>query len=158
MSLNLTVVLENQTQLPANKTSLNLKTLFDSEDDVIIQNQALSCIENSSETDFASNVDDFMASQNAIQNNLLVNIKKDENDAFVLSDEDLSDLDCFISIPKLIEKGGDFRRRAEFIRNQFQKISTDTSNLGQYAASAQNKRPRMNNGKGLGTRRSRYNK
>lgn len=155
---NFIVFVENQTQLPANKTTLNLATLFDSDEDVIIQNQPLSCIENSSETDFGSNVGDFMASQNVIQNNLSVNIKKDESDAFVLSDEELSDLDCFISISKLIEKGGDFCRRAEFIRNQIQKVSTETSNLGQYAASAQNKRSRMNISKSLGTRKSRYNK
>lgn len=43
------------------------------------------------------------------------------------SDEELSDLECFISLNHLIEMGGDFKARAEIIMGQFSSSETVTA-------------------------------
>lgn len=63
----------------------------------------------------------FMASQSENRKDT------DLPEPFVNSDEDLSDLECFISIKDLLLKGGDYKRRVEFILDQFQKASVEAS-------------------------------
>jgi len=74
-------------------------------------------------------LDTFMQSQHAIELLDSPDSAGDDDhladdEPFVRDDEELSDLDCFISIDQLLARGGDERRRVEFILRQFNKHTT----------------------------------
>ncbi len=61
---------------------------------------------------------DFMQSQNDI-----VTLLNDcETARFIGSEEELSDLEYFVPLQMLLDRGGDDRRRVEFILRQFHKV------------------------------------
>lgn len=112
------------TQLPfetrsglGRESSRQLEDLFDSEEDGP---------EGAEDPAYA----DFMMSQSQLLPMAPIDISgpPESGEApFVRSDEDLSDLDCFLSIDQLLAKGGDEKRRVEFILKQFKKNSGDST-------------------------------
>lgn len=68
----------------------------------------------------------FMASQGPVELSGSSASEQDQcinDDVFVRDDEELSDLDCFMSIQQLLAGTPDERRRVEFILQQFNKNS-----------------------------------
>lgn len=92
--------------------------MFDSDEETFMTAAGPDIIDLDDEKDSAEYVD-FMQSQAIDLSDL--NHDHDRDDLFVRSDEELSDLDCFTSIDRLMARGGDDRRRAEFILRQFKK-------------------------------------
>ena len=73
-----------------------------------------------------SNYTDFMQSQLNLSH--INDPEENKKEAlFYHSDEELSELECFTSIQQLLARGGDDRRRAEFILRQFQKTEEKLS-------------------------------
>lgn len=96
-----------------------------------------------------SNYTDFMQSQ--LNLNLIDDPEENKKEAaFYHSDEELSELECFTSIQQLLAKGGDDRRRAEFILRQFQK--TDEKSTGPKTTTKKRATP---SAKSIGIRRLR---
>lgn len=73
------------------------------------------------EEDPASKFSQFMQSQHIVIDPDIPNVPPADSDEFIHSDEELSELEYFMSIDQLLARGGDERRRAEFILNQFNK-------------------------------------
>lgn len=104
-----------------------LDGLFDSDSDVSIDHADLHSdnaldltTNNATDCEETPEYDSFMQSQQPIEIPSSPSHQGDPN-IFVRSDEELSDLDCFTSIQQLLDRGGDERRRAEFILRQFNK-------------------------------------
>lgn len=56
--------------------------------------------------------------------------KKEDEPIGNFSEEELSDLDCFIPLSQLIQMGGNFKERAEIIMSQFSSEAMSTKTGG----------------------------
>lgn len=107
------------------------------------------------EDDAGAEYGQFMQSQHIVIDPDVPNVPSVDCDEFIHSDEELSELEYFMSIEQLLAKGGDERRRAEFILNQFNKntgVDGPQRNLSKLTEGAGGSRKAVQH---LGARRSR---
>lgn len=106
--------------------------------------------------DLTGEVDNFMASQHIGSSSgdpLPHGQPGPQSDEFVRSEEELSDLDCFTSIDQLLARGGDEKRRVEFILKQFRSGKRDETAVR--AVPAERRTPTGGGGaRSLGIRRN----